>query len=281
MTSESEPRLRSIAMGPARIDLLRKLPSQHKYDHGHALVMSGSAGRTGAARLAARAALRIGAGLVTIGVPSEALGEVAAQVTAVMVRVAEPLEDVLADRRINALCIGPGYGPGAACRAAVAQCLTAERAVVLDADALTSFADDPEALFAMTRGRAVVMTPHGGEFRRLFPDLSGDAAGVAEAAARAGCVVLLKGDCTMVGRDGVVARHNADGRRAAPWLATAGSGDVLAGLITGLLARGLDAAEAAECAVWLHAEAARCFGPGLIAEDLAEEIPAVFRTLGV
>jgi hydroxyethylthiazole kinase-like uncharacterized protein yjeF len=282
MTSGSEPRLRSITMGAARVAALGKMPAQHKYDHGQALVLSGGAGRSGAARLAARAALRVGAGLVTLGVPQNALAEVAAQVTAIMVRVADPLDAILADARINAVCVGPGFGVGHACREAGAACLSGGRAAVLDADALTSFEDAPEELFALTRGASAVLTPHAGEFRRLFPDLATDAAGVAAAAERSGAVVLLKGDCTYVGRGGdVVAAHNADGQRAAPWLATAGSGDVLAGMITGLLARGLAPAEAAESAVWLHAEAARRFGPGLIAEDLAEGLPGVFRDLGV
>ncbi len=269
-------------MGAAAIDLLRKRPDQHKYDHGHAVVFSGGMGRTGAARLAARAALRIGAGLVTIAVPSDALAEVAGQVTSIMVREVSDDADLLTDRRINAVCIGPGFGVGAGCRAAVARALGGTRGVVLDADALTSFAEDPEELFAMTRDARAVLTPHAGEFARLFPDLGADLSGAVAAAKRAGCVVLLKGDATAVaspdGRSGV---HNGNGLRAAPWLATAGSGDVLAGMITGLMARGTEAFEAACCAVWLHAECGRIAGPGLIAEDLPEILPEVFRQLRV
>lgn len=275
-------RISEITFGPARVASLAKRPDQHKYDHGHALILSGGAGRTGAARLAARAALRIGAGLVTIGVPRDALAEVAAQVTAVMVRVVDTLDTLLSDRRINAVCIGPGYGVGSDCRAAVGACVSEGRGCVLDADALTSFAEAPEDLFTLVAGQPVVLTPHTGELKRLFPDISPDAEGIAAAADRAGCVVLLKGDRTLVARPGgLVAAHNTSGQRAAPWLATAGSGDVLAGMITGLLARGLAPDEAAQSGVWLHAEAGRSFGPGLIAEDLSEAIPGVMRDLGL
>jgi NAD(P)H-hydrate repair Nnr-like enzyme with NAD(P)H-hydrate dehydratase domain len=156
----------------------------HKYDHGHAVIVSGPAGRTGAARLAARAALRIGAGLVTVASPSDALAENAAHLTAVMVRPcdgAEALAEMLRDARFNAICLGPGMGVGEATRAMVLTAMGGARKVVLDADALTSFADAPDALFdAIAAARArdarrmftVVLTPHAGEFRRLFPDLA-------------------------------------------------------------------------------------------------------------
>lgn len=287
MTSDFEEkgaslRKREITLGPSLVAALGKRADQHKYDHGHAVVLSGGAGRTGAARLAARAALRIGAGLVTIAVPRDALAEVAAQVTAIMVRQADPTASILSDRRIGAVCLGPGFGIGPECRSMVAAVLGSDRATVLDADALTSFADAPDDLFAMTLDRRVVLTPHAGEFSRLFPNLECSVLGVARAAERAGCCVLLKGDRTMVGMPGgLVALHNSNGLRAAPWLATAGSGDVLAGMITGLLARGFDPGAAAEAGVWLHAECARHAGAGLIAEDLAEMIPVVFREAGV
>lgn len=275
-------RVTDITMGPAQVAALRKQVDQHKYDHGAVLVLSGPAGATGAARLAARGALRIGAGLVTIGAPHDAVAEVAAQVTAIMVRGVEDVGAALADTRINAVCIGPGHGTGARCRDHVLAVLAAGRGTVLDADALTSFATAPEVLFAATHGRPVVLTPHDGEFRRLFPDLSlaDRAAACMAAATRAGCVVLLKGSATLVAgaRLGI---HNRGGARAAPWLATAGAGDVLAGFITGLMARGFAPQAAAETAVWLHAEAARHVGPGLIAEDLPEAMPAIFRQLGV
>ncbi|MGF1446353.1 MAG: NAD(P)H-hydrate dehydratase [Pikeienuella sp.] len=277
---------------------LSKTPLRHthKYDHGHVLVLSGGVGRGGAARLAARGALRVGAGLVTVGCPPAALIENAARLDAIMLRPidgAEALVETLADTRLNALCLGPGLGLDRA-RALVPIACGAARATVLDADALTAFAEDPPALFAMLHDGCVV-TPHEGEFGRLFPDLLAklrdppirgpayskvDATG--EAAARAGCTVLLKGpDTVIASREGRVAIHSAQYGRAAPWLATAGSGDVLAGLIGGLLARGLAPKTAAETAAWLHVEAARAVGPGLIAEDLPEALPGVFRGLGL
>ena len=286
----------------------------HKYTHGHALILSGPSGQTGAARLAARGALRIGAGLVTIGCPPDALAEQGAQLTAIMLKpnaIPADLTHILTDRRINALCLGPGMGVSASTRAMVAAALAARapapgpdgtkgpgkgpglRCIVLDADALTSFADNPADLFALCSDNTV-LTPHGGEFARLFPDLAEKLAAPAtkgpacskvdatrKAAARAGCVVLFKGPDTVIAApDGRCAVHAAQYDRTAPWLATAGSGDVLAGFITGLMARGFPPVQAAETAVWLHVECARSFGPGLIAEDLPEALPKVFRVLG-
>ncbi|WP_407493560.1 NAD(P)H-hydrate dehydratase [Pseudooceanicola sp. MF1-13] len=275
-------RLTEITIGPEKIAALRKGAGDHKYGHGHALVLSGGAGRTGAARLSARASLRIGAGLVTIGAPADAMAEVAAQVTAIMLQDASDVAEVLEDGRINAVCIGPGFGVGARCRQAVTAALQADRACVLDADVFSSFAECAEDLFTLTRGARCVLTPHEGEFSRLFPDLDLDdrAAACCAAAQRAGCAVVLKGPATVVG-ERRVAVHNSNGLRDAPWLATAGSGDVLAGMICGLLARGWTPGDAAEAAVWLHAEGARVFGPGLTAEDLVEVIPEVFRRIGV
>ncbi|MHC0053133.1 NAD(P)H-hydrate dehydratase [Actibacterium sp. D379-3] len=269
----------------------------HKYHHGHALILSGSAGRTGAARLAARGALRIGAGLVTVGAPPSAMDENAAQLTAIMlkqVRDAKALTEVLADTRINALCLGPGLGVGRDARALTEAALGAGRATVLDADALTSFADSPEALFAMLHATCV-LTPHGGEFARLFPDLAEKLTEIPtmgpaysrldatrDAAARAGCVVLFKGpDTVIAAADGTAAISAAWYDRAAPWLATAGAGDVLAGILAGLLARGLAPMSAARAAVWLHVDCALKFGPGLIAEDLPDMLPQVLRDLGL
>ncbi|MFC3615004.1 NAD(P)H-hydrate dehydratase [Lutimaribacter marinistellae] len=268
----------------------------HKYSHGHALVLSGGSGRTGAARLTARGALRIGAGLVTLGVPGAAQLEVAAQSTGVMLtRVDGPeaFSKVLEDERINALCLGPGLGRDRA-RSLVPVALEAgtRRAVVLDADALSAFADAPDALFARLHP-GCVLTPHGGEFARLFPDPAKQLAeepargpalsrlDVARAAAeRAGCTVLLKGPDTVIARpDGMCAVNAARYARSVPWLATAGAGDVLAGFIAGLMARGADAFGAAATAAWLHVECALQFGPGLIAEDLPESLPAVLRQL--
>ena len=281
---------------PALVARLAKAESQHKYDHGHVLVLAGGPGRGGAGRLAARAALRVGAGLVTLGCPAAALPENAAQLTAVMLRVvgdATALREALQDARLNALCLGPGLGLGAATRDLVTVALAARRATVLDADALTGFAAAPAALFAALHDRAV-LTPHGGEFARLFPDLAEGlrASGadplasrrraVAMAAARAGATVLLKGAVTLIADpSGGAAELHLTGPDAAPWLATAGAGDVLAGLIAGLLARGFAPLDAALCAAWLHGAAGRQVGPGLIAEDLPEAIPAVFRGLGL
>lgn len=267
----------------------------HKYDHGHALVLAGGPGKGGAARLAARGALRIGAGLVTLGCPPEALPENAAQVTAIML---EPVADaaelarLLADPRKNALCIGPGFGTGAREAAMLAKVLDSGRPTVLDADALTLHARD-KALVERVHENCV-LTPHAGEFARLFPDIhaaltdpatTGPAYSKADAARdaakQAGCTVLFKGVETVIaGPDGRCAIHAAHGPNAVPWLATAGSGDVLAGMIAGLLARGISPpADAAAIAVVMHAQAARHFGPGLIAEDLPEQLPLVLRQL--
>nr|WP_239113437.1 NAD(P)H-hydrate dehydratase [Shimia biformata] len=266
----------------------------HKYSHGHALILSGGAGKTGAARLAARGALRIGAGLVTLGVPHEAQAEVAAQITALMMcEVGDPgaLSHVLQDDRINALCLGPGMGLEPA-RDLVPVALQQKRATVLDADALTGFADAPEVLFDMLH-EDCVLTPHEGEFKRLFPDIHARLIAPAttgpayskvdatrEAAARAGCTVLFKGPDTVIADlTGACSINSAHYDRAAPWLATAGAGDVLAGFIAGLLARGFVPMQAAEIAAWLHVECARTFGPGLIAEDLPEILPRVLQEL--
>ncbi|SEN02900.1 yjeF C-terminal region, hydroxyethylthiazole kinase-related/yjeF N-terminal region [Pseudorhodobacter antarcticus] len=278
---------------------LGKAISWNKFDNGHALILSGGIASAGAARLAARGALRIGAGVVTVGCPPAALMVQAAQLTAVIVRAvrdAAALDAVLADARINALCLGPGLGLGAREAALVATALARRReprATVLDADALTLIARDA-ALFDLLHGDCV-LTPHAGEFARLFPDLAAKVAEPAtkgptyskvdatrDAAKRAGCVVLFKGPDTVIAApDGRCSINAALYDRAAPWLATAGSGDVLAGFITGLLARGFAPMDAAETAAWLHVECARSFGPGLIAEDVPEELPKVFRALGL
>lgn len=268
----------------------------HKYDHGHALVLSGPPGRGGAARLAARAALRVGAGLVTLGCPLRAMGEHAARLDAIMLRGLDGppgLAEMLEDARISALCLGPGLGLGPATAELVRFALASGRAAVLDADALSRFERQPQTLFDMTMGKPAVLTPHAGEFRRLFPDLADQlderpTAGPAcsrvdaarAAAERAGCTVLLKGPDTVIATpQGRVAVNAAVYDRAVPWLATAGAGDVLSGIIAGLLARGIPPFEAAAAGVWLHVESARAFGPGLIAEDLPETLPAVLRAL--
>jgi hydroxyethylthiazole kinase-like uncharacterized protein yjeF len=259
----------------------------HKYARGHAVVLSGGVSTTGAARLAARGALRVGAGLVTIASPEAALAVNAMASLAIMVRPvndAGELTEFLSDSRRNAAVLGPGGGVGAQMRQAVAAALGSQAAVVLDADALTSFADEPEALFDLIRRRpqAVILTPHEGEFARLFSQLSNDSQHhskleLARAAAIAsGAVVLLKGPDTVVAAPN--GRASIAGNAPAT-LATAGAGDVLAGMIAGLLAQHMPASEAASAAVWLHGEAAAAFGPGLIAEDLPETLPRVYSCL--
>ena len=255
----------------------------HKYARGHAVMVSGPLWSTGAARLGARAALRIGAGLVTIASPRDALLVNAAQSTAIMVRQADgaaELAALLADARKNAVLLGPGAGVGEGLRALVLAALASATAVVLDADALTSFAGDADTLFSAIKSRAapVVLTPHDGEFARLFGPLGeGSKLDLARAAAkRSGAILVLKGADTVVAAPGGRASINAT---TSPWLATAGTGDVLAGMVAGLLAQRMAAFEAACAAVWMHGAAAKAFGPGLIAEDLPEMLPEVLADL--
>lgn len=289
------PKGRSRRIWPGRdVDKNAHGPN-HKYSHGHALILTGGPGRTGAARLAARGALRIGAGLVTLACPQSALAEVAHHVTALMCRAidgAPGLREMLEDDRLNALCLGPGMGLGADTQALVLEALKAKRRTVLDADALTRFERNPETLFDLLH-EDCVLTPHAGEFKRLFPDIAEKLDAPAEkgpayskvdatreAAVRAGCTVLFKGPDTVIAdQSGRCAINSSAYERSAPWLATAGAGDVLAGFITGLLARGFPAMQAAETAAWLHTECALSFGPGLIAEDLPEELPKVLKRL--
>jgi ADP-dependent NAD(P)H-hydrate dehydratase / NAD(P)H-hydrate epimerase len=315
----------------------------HKYTRGHAVVVSGPPHMTGAARLGARGALRAGAGVVTVASPLTSVAANAVHLTAIMIApfaAPEGLSDVLADTRKNAVLIGPGCGVGAEMRRMVEIALASEAACVLDADALMSFTPDkdggderqaggvgflggqrarlaaePAALFELIKakpGRSTVLTPHEGEFKRLFPDVggegwaepakpntagSGDDVGLqpeaasaqptvqskpskldrARAAAeRSGAVVIYKGPDTVIASpDG----HATINDNAPPWLATAGSGDVLAGFVAGLLAQGMPAFEAACAAVWLHGACANQFGPGLIAEDIPEQLPKVLRKL--
>ena len=257
-------------------------PLAHKYARGHAVVLSGPAHATGAARLAARAALRVGAGLVSVASPLDAVTVNASALTAIMVKPfsgAAGLAELLADKRFNAVVVGPGSGVGAGTRNLVAAVLATEAAVVIDADALTSFAENPNDLFVLLR-EPCVLTPHEGEFERVFPGLLKHSPtrveAVRAAAVAAKCTVLLKGpDTAIAAPDGRVAITS----NAPPTLATAGSGDVLSGLIGGLLAQGFESYNAAAAATWLHGEAACRFGPGLIAEDLPELLPAVLAAL--
>ena len=258
----------------------------HKYDRGHAVVVSGPLWSTGAARLAARAALRAGAGLVTIASPRDALAVNAAASLAVMVRPvdgASELAEFLTDRRLNTVALGPGLGVGASTCEAVLTALSGERAVVLDADAITSFAGDPARLADALRargGKPTLMTPHEGEFQRYFAPLDqrtkvGSKLERARlAASLVGATIVLKGPDTVVtapdGRAAIAAN-------APPYLATAGAGDVLTGMAAGLLAQGMPAFEAAAAAVWFHGEAALAVGPGLISEDLPEALAKVYQ----
>jgi ADP-dependent NAD(P)H-hydrate dehydratase / NAD(P)H-hydrate epimerase len=260
----------------------------HKYSRGHAVVVSGGRAHTGAARLAALAALRGGAGLVTLATPRDALDINAAANLAVMVRpidAATELEAMLSDPRFNAVAIGPGAGVGPHTQEMTLTALAGPRRVVIDADALTSFADDANLLFAaLNKGGGAVLTPHSGEFHRLFgKSLKGSPAAFASklsatraAAAIAGAVVLHKGADTVIAAPDGRAAINVN---APSWLATAGSGDVLAGLITGLLAQGMPAFEAAAAAAWIHGEAAAAAGPGMISEDLAPGFGEVYGRL--
>jgi ADP-dependent NAD(P)H-hydrate dehydratase / NAD(P)H-hydrate epimerase len=258
-------------------------PQGHKYARGHAVVVSGPAFSTGAARLGAMGALRAGAGLVTVASPEDAIQVNASQLTAIMVRPvddAKELAELLRDERKNAVLIGPGVGVGESTKAKVMAALASKAAVVLDADALTSFALEPDKLFAAIRGRTapVAVTPHEGEFARLFgPIGEGTKLEAARAAAaRSGAIVLLKGSDTVVAAPDGRASINAT---SSSWLATAGTGDVLAGMVLGLLAQRMDAFEGVSAAVWMHGRAAQLFGPGLISEDLPKMLPAVLREL--
>lgn len=279
--AENDPDLWQASFPVPRID-------GHKFARGHAVVVSGPQAATGAARLAAQAALRAGAGLVTVASPSNAIAIHAAALTAVMLReieTSEQFREMLSDKRLTACVIGPGAGVGERTREFVGEILTAGRAATLDADALTSFADAPETLFRKIKSHPesrVVLTPHEGEFSRLFSQMNNKSPfkskleRVRAAAARSGAVVLLKGPDTVVA--------SPDGRaaiasNAPPWLATAGAGDVLAGMIGAMLAQDVPAFEAACIGVWMHGEAGSEAGPGLIADDLPEVLPAVTRRL--
>ena len=251
----------------------------HKYTRGHAVV-AGGAVMTGAARLAARAAARLGAGLVTVAAPEAAFPIYAAALTGIIVHPIADLEDFrafLADPRRNAALIGPGAGIGSETRDKTLTILAAGKRAVLDADALTSFAESPEVLLSAIRSPCV-MTPHEGEFSRIFDTASSKLERARRAARRSGAVILLKGADTVIASPDGRATINAN---APPQLATAGSGDVLAGMVLGLLAQGMEPFAAAAAAVWIHGAAASRFGPGLISEDLLELTPTVLKDLAV
>jgi NAD(P)H-hydrate epimerase len=280
-------RPRTFENGPALWRAAFPVPgaSAHKYSRGQAVICGGTE-MTGAARLAARAAARVGAGLVTVASAPETIPIYAADRAGILTTPLVARDDLakyLADPRRRAVLIGPGYGIGKRTREHVQVALALGKALCLDADALTSFADWPPGLFAALAkaaagGVEAVLTPHEGEFRRLFPDLkdSGRLARARAAARRAGAVVLFKGADTVIAAPDGRAAINAN---APPWLATGGSGDVLAGMITGFLAQGVAAFDAAAMATWIHGAAAKKFGPGLVADDLPDLIPGVLRSL--
>ena len=252
----------------------------HKHARGRLYVVSGPRAATGAARLAARAGLRVGAGLVTLLCPPGALGEVAAASTAVMTHAFTDAQELVGRaHRSSAVVIGPAAGVDIATRTNVLALLAQDAPVLLDADALTVFADAREELFAALRG-VDVLTPHVGEFRRLFPGIDLETTdritAVRSAARQAGAVVLLKGPDTVIAAPSGMCVVNTTGT---PFLATAGSGDVLAGMIAGLIAQGMGSFEAACAGAWLHGQAGMVFGPGLIAEDLPEALPQVLGAL--
>jgi ADP-dependent NAD(P)H-hydrate dehydratase / NAD(P)H-hydrate epimerase len=260
---------------------IAKLPRPHdganKYTRGHALI-SGGYPVTGAARMAAFAAARAGAGLTTIAVPEIALPIYAGALTSIMVKPLAALENLyhlLEDHRFSAFLIGPGAGVSEATRNHAIAMLRTGRPTILDADAITSFQDDPEALFREITGPCV-LTPHDGEFARLF-DPKGDKLTRTRAAARKShAILILKGSDTVIAAPDGRALINTN---APPTLATAGSGDVLSGILLGLLAQGMEPFLAASAAVWLHGAAATEFGPGLIAEDLPDLLPVIFCRL--
>lgn len=252
-------------------------PFDHKYARGHLLVYGGAC-LTGAARLAARGAQRIGAGLVTVAAPARAWPVYAAALTSIMVQPYDDTESaaaLLSDPRKNAVVLGPGAGLDESTKALVLAALATQRAIVIDADGLSAFRDDPKALFDAIDGPCV-LTPHEGEFSRLF-SMAGDKLRRARAAAQqSGAVVLLKGSDTVIASPDGRAVINAN---APATLATGGTGDVLSGLIGGLLAQGMPAFEAACAGCWIHAQAAVCFGHGLIADDLPDMVPKVLHQL--
>ncbi len=254
----------------------------HKHTRGRLLVVSGGAWNTGAARLAARAGLRVGAGLVTIMSPPEALMANAAHLEAVMLRPFETDVDLeMAGSEAECAIIGPAAGVTDITLSNVLALARTGAALLIDADALSVFRDDPAELFSIL-DRDDVLTPHPGEFERIFPGLLNETpervTAARTAAARAQAIVVLKGADTVISASDGRAAINLNGT---PWLATAGSGDVLAGMIAGLMAQGMESFEAACAGVWLHAACAEAFGPGLISEDLPGLLPMVLKRLHV
>lgn len=261
----------------------------HKYSRGHVGVFSGGPAATGAARLSATGAARIGAGAVTVLSPANALQANAAHLTSIILRQTDSMDEVrafLAERRPAALVFGPGLGPHPKVGRFLIELMPhlSDTTLVIDADGLTSAAkqvDDFLVAARATTDTRLVLTPHDGEFARLFPDIAGEQnlsklEKARAAAQRTGATIVCKGPDTVIAAPGGRAAVNVNGT---PLLATAGSGDVLSGLIAGLAAQRMPVFEAACAAVWIHAEAAARFGPGLIAEDLPAAVPPVLKDL--
>ena len=252
--------------------------SDHKFSRGHGLIAGGTE-MTGAARLAARAAMRIGAGICTIASRPEVSSIYAADNPGILTKPvsnAAEFAALLDDERKNAVLVGPGGGLNRTTRDMALAALAAGRATVLDADGLSVFSDDPAVLHRAVANKPCLITPHDGEFRRLFRHVGDRLSRARAASEECGAVVLLKGvDTVIAAPDGRAAINN----NAPPDLATAGAGDVLAGIALGLLAQGVNPFDAGCMAAWIHGEAARAFGPGLIAEDIPDGLPGVMRAL--
>ncbi|MEP3419814.1 MAG: NAD(P)H-hydrate dehydratase [Lentilitoribacter sp.] len=256
----------------------------HKYSRGHALSVSGGLDKSGAARLMAKAALRMGAGLVTIACPSETMSAHAARTDAIMLTKMDnedELSNILDDKRINAVCVGPGLDPNEQTRSFVKIILNTDKSVVLDAGALSAFSDKPSTLCGLIRTRSspTILTPHDGEFERLFPELISTQDKVKRtkvASETSSATVVLKGPDTVIAKssDNAAITNNAP-----PWLATAGSGDVLCGLIAALLAQGMPEFEAACTGVWFHGEAGTQAGPGIISSELEKALKTVIENV--
>ena len=261
-------------------DLPQPNETGHKYSRGHAAVTGGGISATGAARIAARAALRSGSGAVTVVSPPSALSVYAHTLEAVMVSSVaekEAFGEWLDEKRIHAVLLGPGNGATERTRDFVETALERENTVILDADALTIFKDDPKHLFEQIKvkpGNAVILTPHEAEFCRLFKEEGPSVERARKAAQKSGAIILLKGASTVIANPSGQVIINTN---AAPWLATAGSGDALAGIIMGLVSAGMDSFLATAAAAWIHGEAALRRGRGMIAEDIEKEIPYILQ----
>lgn len=253
-------------------------PDSNKYSRGHTVIVGGGMSSTGASRLAAMAALRVGSGLVSVASSQDALPIYAMTLTAVMTKLADTaaqLEALLDDKRISAVLIGPGCGVSERTKEATLQLLKSKKACVIDADALSAFQSNAKVLFDAISG-PTVLTPHEGEFERLFSTKGVKTERAKEAAKQSNAVIVLKGNDTVIASPDGRVSINAN---APVWLATAGSGDVLAGIICGLMGQGMPAYEAACAGTWIQGEVANRFGPGLIAEDLHSSMPATLKSL--